>query len=149
MTLIIVDCAFAPLSVRLPPHEAERLVAESPVGGLGHVGASLHPVRDSRPSLLGDLLDDLAEGPGHLGRDGKAHACLLAGPDHLAVVEARVAPELSGPFAPAALTRLKTSAKKLAAPLVVWALPPRWRTPSTSAAPEVVARSGWRPRTLV
>ena len=82
------------------------------------------------------------------------HPGLLAIPSRRrSVVDAERYPGLtayvSGPLAPAERSRLTVSARKLAGPRALPALPPRSRVCRTCPVSARVASSGCRPRTLV
>ena len=68
------------------------LALEGSVGGLGHVGAAVHPVGDGRPVLLGNRLNQLPEAGVLADGDGEADIHLAADDDQGVGIEAAVGP---------------------------------------------------------
>ena len=65
---------------------------EGGAGGLGHIGGTVHPVRNRRPGIFGYRLDEMAQAFVLADGDGEAHVHLAADGYHAMSVEAAVGP---------------------------------------------------------
>ena len=69
-----------------PYRRGVRLGLERGVGGLGHIGGAVHPVRNRRPGIFGYRLDEIPQAGALADGDGEASS----GPDHgVGIVSAR------------------------------------------------------------
>ena len=75
-----------------PHRRGIRLTLEGGVGGLGHIGGAVHPVRNRRPGIFGYGLDEIAQAFVLADGDGEAHVQLAAGGGHGVGIEAAVGP---------------------------------------------------------
>ena len=78
-----------------------RLGLEWGVGGLGHIGGAVHPVRNRRPGILGYRLDEIVQAGALADGDREADIHPAADGDHGVGIEAAVGPhrELAPGFA--------------------------------------------------
>ena len=72
----------------------------SSVGGLGHIGGTVHPVRNRRPGIFGYRLDEIVQAFVLADGDGEADIHPAAGGDESVGVEAAVGPHGELPAAP-------------------------------------------------
>ena len=104
-------------------------------GGLGHIGGTVHPVRNRRPGIFGYRLDEIVQADG----DGVADIDPAADGDHGVGIEAAVGTHGELPAGPAVANPAHRFA---AAPRAVLARPSRSRANSTSPVPAATANSG-------
>ena len=119
-----------------PYRRGVGLALEGSVGGLGHIGAAVHPVWDRHLVCIGNRLDQVPQAGVLTDGDGEADIHFPAGGNDSVGVEAAVGlrRELSpGPT---------VSRRKWAVPRAVLARPSRRRDISTSPVPAAVARAG-------
>ena len=69
-----------------------RLGLERGVGGLGHIGGAVHPVRNGRPGIFGYRLDEIPQAGALADGDGEADIHPAADGDHGVGIEAAVGP---------------------------------------------------------
>ena len=72
----------------------------SSVGGLGHIGGAVHPVRNRSSGIFGYGLDEIAQAFVLADGDGEAHVHLAADGYHAMSVEAAVCPHRELPLGP-------------------------------------------------
>ena len=84
-----------------PYRRGVRLGLERGVGGLGHIGGAVHPVRHRRPGIFGYRLDEIPQAGALADGDGEADIHPAADGDHGVGIEAAVGPhrELALAFA--------------------------------------------------
>ena len=84
-----------------PYRRGVRLGLEGGVGGLGHIGGTVHPVRNRRPGIFGYRLDEIVQAFVLADGDGEADIHPAAGGDESVGVEAdSVGPHGELPAAP-------------------------------------------------
>ena len=69
-----------------------RLGLEGGAGGLGHIGGTVHPVRNRRPGIFGYRLDEIVQAFVLADGDGEADIHLAAAGYHAMSVEPAVGP---------------------------------------------------------
>ena len=81
-----------------PHRRGVRLGLERGVGGLGHIGGAVHPVRNRRPGIFGYRLHEIVQAFVLADGDGEADIHPAADGDHGVGIEAAVGPhrEVSG-----------------------------------------------------
>ena len=84
------------ITILVPPNTSET----SSVGGLGHIGGTVHPVRNRRPGIFGYRLDEIVQAFVLADGDGEAGIHPAAGGDESVGVEAAVGPHGELPAAP-------------------------------------------------
>ena len=67
-----------PFQFLIPP----SLIGTGSVGGLGHIGGAVHPVRNRRPGIFGHRLDEIPQAGALADGDGEADIHLAADGDH-------------------------------------------------------------------
>ena len=75
-----------------PYRRGVRLGLERGVGGLGHIGGAVHPVRNRRPGIFGYRLDEIPQAGALADGDGEADIHPAADGDHGVGIEAAVGP---------------------------------------------------------
>ena len=75
-----------------PYRRGVRLGLEGGAGGLGHIGGTVHPVRNRRPGIFGYRLDEIVQALVLADGDGEADIHLAADGYHAMSVEPAVGP---------------------------------------------------------
>ena len=75
-----------------PYRRGVRLGLEGGAGGLGHIGGTVHPVRNRRPGIFGYRLDEIVQAFVLADGDGEADIHLAADGYHAMSVESAVGP---------------------------------------------------------
>ena len=83
-----------------PHRRGIGLAPEGSVSGLGHVGGTVHPVRDGRPVRLGYGFNEIAQAGALADGDGEADLRLATDGDNSVGVEAAVGPHRELPLSP-------------------------------------------------
>ena len=84
-----------------PHRRGVRLGLEGGVGGFGHIGGAVHPVRNRRPGIFGFRLDEIPQAFVLADGDGEADIHPAADGDHGVGIEAAVSPHCELPPSPA------------------------------------------------
>ena len=84
-----------------PHRRGVRLGLEGGVGGFGHIGGAVHPVRNRRPGIFGYRLDEIPQAFVLADGDGEADIHPAADGDHGVGIEAAVSPHCELPPGPA------------------------------------------------
>ena len=125
-----------------PDDEPHRRGVEGGVGGLGHIGAAVHPVGNRRPGIFRYRLDEIVQALALADGDGEADIHPAADGYHGVGIEAAVGPHRELSPGPGVAHRPTVSRRKWAAPRAVLARPSRSRDISTSPVPAATASSG-------
>ena len=124
------------------PHRCGvRLTLEGSAGGLRHAAAAVHPVRDRRPVLLGNRLDQIVLAFVLADGDGEADIHFAADGDNGVGLKATVGPHRELSPGPAANPSHRFT-QEVGGAAAVLARPSRSRDISTSPVPAATASSG-------
>ena len=85
----------------LPIPHSPSLIGTGSVGGFGHIGGAVHPVRNRRPGIFGYRLDEIVQAFVLADGDGEADIHPAADGDHGVGIEAAVSPHGELPAGPA------------------------------------------------
>ena len=91
------DVVYTPIDVTSLSRKPESTEASASawnegVGGLGHIGGAVHPVRNRRPGIFGYRLDEIPQAGALADGDGEADIHPAADGDHGVGIEAAVGP---------------------------------------------------------
>ena len=114
----------------------------SSVGGLGHIGGTVHPVRNRRPGIFGYRLDEIVQAFVLADGDGEADIHPAADGDDGVGIETAVGPHRELSPGSTVAYRPTVSRRKCPAPRTVLARPSRSRDISTSPVPAAMASGG-------